>query len=163
MDMEFAYILEHGERDKSDLNQLKWILNNISNSSPIHGWTKGLVQEALSQLATDGTLAKTVRFFPITLQEADDVILGILEGLAPYCREKSMWFLGGPGVGKTLVARALAMLWSRYHGSDGIFKTANDIGFFRGTLFTKAMPAIFDDGDVNLQTVAKLKAFADAT
>jgi hypothetical protein len=163
MDKGFAYILEHGERDKSDLAQLKWVLKNISNNSPIHGWTKGLVQEALSQLAADGTMAKTCRFFPLTLQEVDDQILAILEDLVPHCREKSMWFLGEPGVGKTLMARALAMLWSRHHGSDGVFKTANDIDFFRGTPFTKAMPAIFDDGDVNLQTVAKLKAFADVS
>jgi hypothetical protein len=164
LDAGFDYILKCGVRDKADLGQLRWVVKEIANEgSPIYGWHKGLVQEALSQLATDGTLAKTVTSFPLTVRDLQDWFAVILESLVHHCMDKSAWFLGEPGVGKTLVARLLAMMWSRFHGGDGAFKTANDMDFFRGAHFTKTLPALFDDGDIHTQAVAKLKAFSDVS
>ena len=164
LDAGFDFILKSGNRDKAELGQLRWVVKEIANeSSPIYGWHKGLVQEALTQLATDGTLAKTVTTFPLTVIDLQDWFAVILESLVPHCMDKSVWFLGEPGVGKTLVARLLAMMWSRYHGGNGSLKTANDMDFFRGAAFTKMIPALFDDGDIHLQAVAKLKAFSDVS
>ena len=146
LDAGFDYILKGGNRNKAELGQPRWVVKEIANeSNPIYGWHKGLVQEALTQLATDGTLAKTVTTFPLTISDLQDWFAVILELLVPHCMDKGVWFLGEPGVGKTWVARILSMMWSRYHGGNGSFKIANDMDFFRGAAFTKMLPALFDD------------------
>ena len=50
----WQFIQEHGEMDKSDLKQLKWIHHHINlEGCPIHGWQECLVQKALDSLAKD--------------------------------------------------------------------------------------------------------------
>lgn len=50
----WQFIQEHGEMDKSDLKQLKWIHHHINlEGCPIHGWQECLVQKALDSLAND--------------------------------------------------------------------------------------------------------------
>lgn len=55
----WQFIQEHGELDKSDLKQLKWIHHHINlEGCPIHGWQERLVQKALDSLANESTCAK---------------------------------------------------------------------------------------------------------
>ena len=51
-DAGWDFIIQHGERDKGNLKQLRWIHRNINrDGSPIHGWNEKLVQRALDSLA----------------------------------------------------------------------------------------------------------------
>ena len=58
-DAGWQFIQQHGELDKSELKQLKWIHYHINlEGCPIHGWQERLVQKALDSLANDSTCAK---------------------------------------------------------------------------------------------------------
>ena len=124
-----------------------------------------LVQRALDCLANDGCLAKLSDRYDLTVQAVDPLILDILEELLPYLRGHSLWLLGESGVGKTPLARIVSMMFSRYHGGCGQFRTAPEFDFFRGIFFffffDKATPAIFDDGEIGNEAIKKKKAFSD--
>ncbi|CAE7863483.1 unnamed protein product [Symbiodinium microadriaticum] len=103
-DAGWDYIIEHGERDRGQLKQLRWILEHINqDGSPIR-------------------------------------VSGCL--------------------GKTPLARVTAMMFSRYHGG-GQFRSAEDFDFFRGIFFSKATPALYDDGDISGEAIKQKKAFSD--
>ncbi|CAE7430137.1 unnamed protein product [Symbiodinium microadriaticum] len=108
-DASWDYIIEHGERDRGQLKQLRWIHKHINQD-----------------------------FHPTFLEN-------IYKDAAPYLLDHSLWLLGEPGVGKTPLARVTAMMFSRYHGGGGQFRSAEDFDFFRGIFFGKATPALYDD------------------
>ena len=141
---------------------MRWIHRHIQKEgSPIHGWNEKLVQRALDCLANDGCLAKLPDRYDLTIQAIQPEILTILEDLLPHLRGHSLWLLGESGVGKTPLARILSMMFSRYHGGNGQFRSAPEFDFFRGIFFDKATPAIFDDGEIGNETIKKKKAFSD--
>ena len=105
-----------------------------------------LVQKALDSLANDGCLAKLTTRYDLTIQDFHPTFLeNIYKDAAPYLLDHSLWLLGEPGVGKTPLARVTAMMFSRYHGGGGQFRSAEDFDFFRGIFFGKATPALYDD------------------
>ncbi|CAJ1397648.1 unnamed protein product [Effrenium voratum] len=154
------FIITHGERDKGNLKQLRWIHRQINrDGSPIHGWNEKLVQRALDSLANDGTMAALITRYDLTIDCLEPDVLEIFEQLVPDLRGHALWLLGEPGIGKTPLARILAMMFSRYHGGTGTFRTACDLDFFRGVSFDKTCPGLFDDGEVG--PIKKKKAFSD--
>lgn len=161
-DAGWDFIIQHGERDKENLKQMRWIHRHLQKEgSPIHNWNEKLVQRALDCLANDGCLAKLSDRYDLTVQAVDPLILDILEELLPYLRGHSLWLLGESGVGKTPLARIVSMMFSRYHGGCGQFRTAPEFDFFRGIFFDKATPAIVDDGEIGNEAIKKKKAFSD--
>ena len=75
------------------------------------------------------------------------LILQVMEMLVPHLCNHSLCLLGEPGKGKTPLERIVAMLFSRFHGGDGSFRSTSDLDFFRGIHFTKGIPALHD-GDI---------------
>ena len=133
-DAGWDFILKNGEMDKSGLKQLRWIHTHISaEGSPIKGWPEKLVQRALDQLTNEGCLASLTTRYDLTIADVDPQIREELELIVPYLLDHSIWLLGEPGVGKTPLARSLAMMLSRYHGGDGSFRSASDFDFFWGS------------------------------
>ena len=148
-DAGWNYIMEEGEMDKGDLKQLRWIHQEINRiDSPIHGWSEKLVQRALDSLANDGCVAKLCERYDLTMRDVEPDLLPVLEVVVPQLRNHSLWLLGEPGKGKTPLGRIIAMMFSRYHGGDGRFRSTCDLDFFRGVQFNKATPALYDDGDI---------------
>ncbi|OLP94327.1 hypothetical protein AK812_SmicGene23659 [Symbiodinium microadriaticum] len=147
-------IIEHEVSDWGQLKQLRWIHKHINQEgSPIRGWAEKLVPKALDSLANDGCLAKLTRRYDLTIQDFHPTFLdNIFKDAAPY---HSRWLLGEPGVGKTPLARVTAMMFSRYHGGGRQFRSAEDFDFFRGIFFSKATPALYDDGDISGAIKAK--------
>ena len=130
----WEFIKQHGELDKSDLKkQLKWIHHHINlEGCPIRGWQERLVQKALDSLANDTTTAN--------------------------------WLLGQAGMGipgKTPLGRIVAMMFSRFHGGTGTFRTTADLDFFKAVPFSKCCPALYDDGSIGGEEVKKLKVVTD--
>ena len=162
-DAGWDFILEYGERDRSQLKQLRWIHKHINkDGSPIRGWSEKLVQKALDSLANDNCLAKLITRYDLTVQDLHPTFVeNIFQDAIGFLLDHSLWLMGEPGVGKTPLARITAMLFSRYHGGDGNFRTAEDFDFFRGLHFGKSIPALYDDGDVSLEPIKKKKAFSD--
>ena len=88
----------------------------------------------------------------------------VMQPISPYLLDHRLWLLGEPDKGKTPLARSLSMMFSRHHGGhsgNACFRTASDFDFFRGMNFSKAIPALYDDGDISREAVKKMKAFAD--
>ena len=161
-DAGWDFIIENGERDKGQLKQLRWIHRNIHREgSPIHGWNEKLVQRALDSLANDGALASLVTRYDLTIQALEPEIMELIENLVPFLRGHALWLLGEPGVGKTPLARIIAMMFSRHYGGSGTFRTASDFDFFRGVHFDKTVPALYDDGEIGGELIKKKKAFSD--
>ena len=158
----WQFIQEHGELDKSDLKQLKWIHHYINlETSPIHGWQERLVQKALDSLANDTTVAKLCNRYDLTIMDIEPEIRNILEEIVPCLRDHALWLLGEAGKGKTPLGRIIAMMFSRHHGGIGAFRTTADLDFFKGIPFTKCVPALYDDGSIGMEETKKLKAFCD--
>ena len=156
------FIIEHGERDKGNLKQLRWIHRHIHREgSPINGWSEKLVQRALDSLANDGTMAAVISRYDLTMDALEPEILEVMEQIVPYLRGHALWLLGEPGVGKTPLGRIIAMMFSRYHGGTGTFRSASDFDFFRGVFFDKTCPALYDDGEIGGEIIKKKKAFSD--
>lgn len=156
------FLLEHGEMDKSGLKQLRWIHAQIHDpQSPIHGWSDKLVQRALDSLANDSCVAKLSTRYDLTMHDVEPEVRDIMEIIVPQLRTHSLWLLGEPGKGKTPLGRIVAMMFSRFHGEDGAFRSTCDLDFFRGIHFNPAIPALYDDGDIGAEAVKKKKAFAD--
>ena len=95
------------------------------------------------------------------MRDVEPDLLQVLEVVVPQLCNHSLWLLSEPGKGKTPLGRIIAMMFSRYHGGDGRFRSTCDLDFFRGVQFNKATPALYDDGDIGNETVTKKKAFAD--
>ncbi|CAE7545175.1 unnamed protein product [Symbiodinium pilosum] len=143
-----------------------WIHRHINkDGSPIKGWSEKLVQRALDSLAHDGCLASLTDRYDLTMQDFEPLFMdNVMQPIIPYLLDHSLWLLGEPGKGKTPLARSLAMMFSRHHGGhsgNACFRTASDFEFFRGMYFSKAIPALYDDGDISREAVKKMKAFAD--
>lgn len=160
----WTFLREHGELDKSDLKQLRWIHHHINlPNCPIQGWSERLVQKALDSLANDGAVAKLCSRYDLTIGDIEPDVLEVLEQLVPYLRDHSIWLLGEAGKGKTPLGRILAMMFSRYWGGEGCFRTTSDLDFFRGVPFAKHVPALYDDGSIGDEETKKKKAYSDVT
>ncbi|CAE7556086.1 unnamed protein product [Symbiodinium microadriaticum] len=157
----FEFIREHGERDRGNLKQLVWIQKSIAGNTPIKGWRDGLVQKALDSLATDATMSKLITRYDLIIGDFEEGIQDLMQKLVPYLREHALWILGAAGKGKTPLGRVIAMMFSRYHGGTGSYRSGSDFDYFRGCPFTKKVSAIYDDGDIGLEPVKKKKAFSD--
>ena len=160
-DAGWDFILEHGERDRSQLKQLRWIHRQINKDAcPIRGWSEKLVQRALDSLANDNCPAKLITRYDLTIQDLHPTFLdNIFQDAIGFLLDHSLWLMGEPGVGKAPLARVTAMMFSRYHGGDGHFRAPEDFDFFRGLHFNKSTPALYDDGDVSLEPIKKKKHF----
>ena len=156
------FIKQHGELDKSDLKQSKWIHHHINlEGCPIHGWQERLVQKALDSLANDSTVAKLCNRYDLTITDVEPEIRDIMEEIVPTLRDHALWLLGQAGRGKTPLGRIMAMMFSRFHGGMGNFRATADLDFFKGIPFTKCCPALYDDGSIGGEEAKKLKAFTD--
>ena len=145
--------------DKGGLKQLRWVHAQIHDpNSPIHWWSQKLVQRALDSLANDGCVAKLSTRYDLTMHDVEPDVREIMEFIAPSLRTHSLRLLGEPGKGKTPLGRIVAMLFSRFHGGDGAFRSTCDLDFFRGIQFSPAIPALYDDGDIGAEAVKWKKA-----
>ena len=102
----WTFLWEHGELDKSDLKQLRWIHFHINrDDSPIKGWQERLVQKALDSLANDSTIAKLCERYDLTISDVDPEVRSLLEIMVPHLWDHALWLLGITIFGVTLNCR----------------------------------------------------------
>ena len=116
-----------------------------------------MVQRCLDSLATDATMCQLVTRYDLVMSDFEEDIQAIMHKIVTHLRTKAIWILGEPGKGKTPLGRVLAMMFSRYHGGDGMYRSASDFDYFRSCPFTKTIPAIYDDGDIGAEPTKKKK------
>ena len=168
IDKGFDFIQKHGPRTHHCNTQLRWIAKQLSSEeSLVAQWPERLIKEALRNLMTDGVLALPVADFPLTLVDLNPIILNVLETMFPLFDHKALSMHGVPNVGKTPLARIIAMAVSRYWVSKldsknvPAYREACEFDFFKGEPGRKDRPDIFDDGTLPEQPLRKLKGFCD--
>ena len=87
--------------------------------------------------------AKLCQRYDLTIVEFEPETRDIMEKIVPSLRHHALWLLGEAGKGKTPLGRVIAMMFSRYHGGQGTYRTTSDLDFFKGIPFAKKFPALF--------------------
>lgn len=99
--------------------------------------------------------AKLCQRYDLTIVDFEPEIRDIMEKIVPSLRHHALWLLGEAGKGKTPLGPVIAMMFSRYHGGQGTYRTTSDLDFFKGIPFTKKFPAL-DDGNISGEEVKKI-------
>lgn len=168
----FDFIRAHGPSDSADAKFIIWTEIQINkNTSPIYGWDKGLVKETLRSLAEGGHLAKTIENWPLTLKSFKPWVLNtIVFPLLSFLVEHGVVWLGKAGVGKSPLAYTISTLMSAFWILQGehkdkkpSFQVANHLDYFRGERGCRAKPRVFDDGNLNFELPAAVKALLEVS
>lgn len=127
--MDGPFLREHGELDKIDLKQLRWIHHHINFANcPSQGCSERLVQKLLDCLVNDGTVAMLCSRYDLTMDPMSWCLACVTIPSASLVRLAE---------GKTPLGRILAMC-----GGEGCFRTTSDLDFFR---VAKQIRALYDD------------------
>ena len=133
-DKGFSFIAKEAGNLGSEWKRIQWITKNlnINSDSPIFNGQSLLLQ-------TDGVLALLVEDFYFTIADVDSSIMQF--GINPIITAMTTHapgVVGGPGSGKTPLARILALCASRYWRrqmnitSPASYREASECDFFRG-------------------------------
>ena len=170
----FRFIAEAAKRLRSNAHNEQTEFAEIETNDPdsvLFGWSAGLVKESLRNHAKGANLARVIQYYPLTLADIvgwlfDLIVLRVLALMETH----GIIWLGTAGRGKTAVMSILSMLWSLLHileqgleGVDPSFRTSNSFDGFRGEDGTKTRPCQYDDGTLEKEGPAKLKAYLDIT
>eukprot|EP00973_Karenia_brevis_P011921 1618475-Karenia_brevis.AAC.1 len=171
IDQGFEYLNTEGRKHLSIMGnaRLIFITKSLRGATPIKGWPKELVREALSNLAAEGGLAKKRTNWPIVVPvHYQQWLLQILEEVWDP-ESKSLGLLGMTGVGKSPVGKSTLMAAVRrnkvVYSLDGVpcLRITPELDLLRGESGTLLMGDFFDDGDSNGQTIRKFKSLTDIT
>ena len=139
----------------------RWIKKQMNDtSSPVFGWPKTDILDAVRALQKDNEGASVQTQYPLTLLDVSPAALQILTLLVPLLLSTSLIMLGERGVGKTALATILAMAFSRYHirksdlGEQPSFRLTQDLDFLRNSAGRFWQPIIYDDGDFKMGSPA---------
>ena len=136
--------------------------------SPIFKLDKGTIREVVANLTkTDAVCTRMTSYYHVYWGDASPQAQ---ELITPALGNKaSFLFVGEPGFAKTPLCCILAMAVGRFYGDqedckvEPGFRTAADLDFFRCEPGHRAVPCIFDDGDLFDQHPKTLKAFFDTS
>ena len=170
IDKGFAFIEQEAAHLASEYKRVQWITKNlnINADSPIYQWPVGVVEKSLRAIQTDGVLSLPIEDFYLILAdlEFDALHFGINQ-IIKSMTTRAAGIVGGPGSGKTPLARILALCASRYWKrqlsltSPPSFREASEFDFFRGQPGRKDRPDIHDDGRLAEEPIRKMKGFTD--
>ena len=170
VDKGFAFIEEEAGRLGSEWRRVQWTTKNlnINPESPIFGWPLGLVEKSLKAIQTDGVLTLPTEDFYFTLADLDYSFLQFAgRHVIKMMKTHAVGIIGGPGSGKTPLARIIALCASRYWKrvlnvtTPASYRESSEFDFFRGQPGRKDRPDIYDDGCLADEPVRKLKGFTD--
>ena len=85
---------------------------------PIREWSE-------NSLANDGCIVSFTTRYDLTIQDVNCHFLEtIYEDVVGHLQDHNLWLLGEPVVAKTPLARAAAMMFSRFRGGPAEFRSA---------------------------------------
>ena len=165
----FAYIHQFGPEENSDGQFTVWTEEQVNDpNGPLHKWDKGTIKEFLRCLADQGSQANTIKEWPLTFKSITPWALNtILAPILPHVMSHSVIWIGKSQVGKSPVSYTLSSVVSAYwliqeekEGSP-CFQTCNHLDYFRKQKGRRTKPRVFDDGNLNLEHPAGVKAVTE--
>ena len=138
------------------------------SGTPIEGWNRDLVMSSLRNHASGGLTTASLSGYPITLRDMKRWVLD--EIVAPFlgcAAEFGLILQGQTGIGKTPLARALATALSQYYIEDDSkdmepsIRSCSCLDMLRTEPGAKYKPVVYDDGPLDTNRPADLKAFLD--
>lgn len=135
IDAGIEFININAPMGNSKNQQLSWILKEIrKEASPIFKWPIGTVKEAAVNKMKNKSQADPETFFPMCIFDLQDVFVAkILPLIVPKLLSCGLFVLGHAGVGKTQLAKILAMAMGRYWKNKKNLEAAMP-GWRRGTM-----------------------------
>jgi hypothetical protein len=152
---------------------LRWSLENrlVTEDSPIYGWPKDVVKEAMTNASKPATGADFETFYPLVFKDFKDVFKHqILPKLLPYVIENGLFIAGWPGIGKTQFAKALARLVGEYwiaerelEGCVGGWRRSKKLEHFKNYRQRIFETWMLDDPELSILTFEAIKDFFELT
>jgi hypothetical protein len=152
---------------------LRWSLEQrlVQEDSPIYGWPKDVVRDAMQNASKPTSGADFESFYPLVFKDFKDVFKNmILPKLLPYVIENGLFIAGWPGIGKTQLAKCLAKLvgeyWIEERGLEGCVggwrrsKKLEHFKNYRQRIFETWM---LDDPELAILTFEAVKDFFELT
>ncbi|CAE7362365.1 unnamed protein product [Symbiodinium sp. CCMP2592] len=168
----FHFIKDHGPEDNAQGEFTIWTEEQVNDpSGPLYRWERGVIKEYLRCLADAGSQANTIRDWPLTLKSftpwaLNDVIMPLL----PFLKEHAVIYIGRSQVGKSPLSYTLSSLISAYWlfqegktDTPPMFQTCSHLDYFRKEKGRKTKPRVFDDGNLNLEHPASVKAVTEVS
>ena len=166
----FLYIKENGPRANNQNQMTEWCEMEIVEGSgtPIEGWNRDLVMSSLRNHASGGLTATSLTGYPITLRDMhrwvlDEVVVPFLG----YSSEYGLILQGQTGIGKTPLARSISMALSQFYldedakDQEASIRSCSCLDMLRTEPGTKYKPVVYDDGPLDSNRPADIKAFMD--
>ena len=166
----FAFIRKEGPEENSDGQFTFWTEEQVNDpNSPIYKWDRSVVKEFLRCLADQGSQAKSITDWPLTLKSLTPWCLNeVIAPILPRVLEHAVIWIGKSYVGKSPVSYTLSKVVSAYwliqenkEGQRPVFQTANHLDYFRKEKGRRTKPRVFDDGNLNLEHPAAVKAVTE--
>ena len=161
IDAAFDFVVksfEDGDLEFKDiLGQQRWILKQTSLEGPLKDWPIQMIEKAIETMQKKQALSLTIDDHPLTLAACTPTVLYILKQFYPTLHLNGMVWNGIPEIGKTPIARSVAMDQSRRNGGDSM-TTSSEVDFYRQDRATKKKTRLYDDGDMSTLESKVMKA-----
>ena len=168
----FEHIRKFGPQENANGEFTSWTEEEVNNpTSPVHKWDRGTIKEFLRCLADQGSQASTIKDWPLTFKSLTPWALNhIVAPILPHVLEHAIIWIGKSRVGKSPVSYTLSAITSAFwllqedRGHEvPTFQTASHLDYFRKEKGRRTKPRVFDDGNLNLESPASVKAITEVT
>ena len=127
------------------------------------------MKEFLRCLADQGSQSNTISDWPLSLVDFKPWALNlIVTPLLPFVLEHAIIWIGKSEIGKSPLSYTMANLMSAFwkiqkNSPDDkpCFQTANHLDYFRKERGRRTKPRVVDDGNLNLEQPASVKAVTE--
>ena len=167
----FTFIKQSGPEESSEGQFAEWTEEQVNGpNSPLFKWDRGVIKEFLRNLADQSSQAKTIKDWPLTLKSITPWALNHVVGpVLQHILEHAIIWIGRSRVGKSPISYIISAVTSAFwllreeRDDKPMFPTCNHLDYFRKEKGRRTKPRVFDDGNLNLEHPASVKAVTEVS